>query len=262
MQLKIEKHRSCIAVLTHEMRKMMLNKPIRKCLPMSASIEAEEANMQTYEDRLKLNLANGDRVAWKNQYFLYTDLENRDASDSEKRFPVCTAYTRMLEGISLMATTKLASTTFCTESWSSTPLVRDSTYVRKRECVGLARGIAIFGDHIPDEAIAGCETKHPMSLDGNEHAKGKGNSLCCNFAVYLSLGDGSTSVQAITSNELSICITNGLDRSGVTQFVVKIFQEDIEPIENIVNPQILSKHVLRSDMGDPDPGCKGQIPQV
>ena len=53
---------------------------------MSARIETEETNMQTYEDRLKLNVTNGDRVARKYQYLLYIDLENRDTSDSEKRF--------------------------------------------------------------------------------------------------------------------------------------------------------------------------------
>ena len=43
----------------------------------------------------------------------------------------------------------------------------------KRECVRLAGGIVILGDHISDEAITGCEAEHPMSLTGNEHAKGK-----------------------------------------------------------------------------------------
>ena len=61
--LKIEKHCSCIAVLTNEVREMMLNEPIRQCLAMSARIETEETNMQTNEDRLKLNLANGNRIA-------------------------------------------------------------------------------------------------------------------------------------------------------------------------------------------------------
>ena len=45
------------------MRKMILNEPIRQSLAMSARIETQKTNMQTYEDRLKLNMANGDRVA-------------------------------------------------------------------------------------------------------------------------------------------------------------------------------------------------------
>lgn len=129
------------------------------------------------------------------------------------------------------------------------------------DCISLARGIAILGDHISDEAITGCEPKHPMSLNGNENAKGKRRSLRCNVTVYLLLSDCSTFVQASTSDDLSICVTNGLDRSGVAELVVEIFQKDVEPIEDTVHAQILSKHVLRSDMGDPDPGCEGQTPQ-
>ena len=76
------------------------------------------------------------------------------------------------------------------------------------------------------------------------------------------LSDWLTIFQAIAGDELSICVTNGLDRAGITQFVIEIFQKDVEPIEDIVNAQILGKHVLRSDMGDPDSRCKGQILQV
>ena len=67
------------------------------------------------------------------------------------------------------------------------------------------------------------------------------------------LSDWFTIFQAIMRDELSICVTDGLDRGGITQLVIEIFQKDVEPIEDIVNAQILSKHVLRSDMGDPDP---------
>ena len=45
MLLEIEEHCGCIAVLTHEMRKMMLNEPIRQCLAMSARIETKKANV-------------------------------------------------------------------------------------------------------------------------------------------------------------------------------------------------------------------------
>jgi len=61
--LNIEEHCSCLAVLTHEVREMMLDEPVRQYLAMSARIETEETNMQTNEDRLKLNLANGNRIA-------------------------------------------------------------------------------------------------------------------------------------------------------------------------------------------------------
>ena len=70
MLLKIEEHCSCIAVFTHRVREMMLNEPIRQCLAKSARMEAEEANVQTYEDRLKRSQANGGRVAGEDQYFL------------------------------------------------------------------------------------------------------------------------------------------------------------------------------------------------
>ena len=70
MLLEIEEHCGCIAVLTHEMREMMLNEPIRQCLAMSARIETKETNMQTYKDRLKLSQANGGRVAGEDQYFI------------------------------------------------------------------------------------------------------------------------------------------------------------------------------------------------
>ena len=65
------------------------------------------------------------------------------------------------------------------------------------------------------------------------------------------LSDWLTVFQAIAGDELSICVTNGFDGAGITQFVIEIFQKDVEPMEDIVNAQILSKHVLRSDMGDP-----------
>jgi len=47
-------------------------------------------------------------------------------------------------------------------------------------------------------------------------------------------------------------MADGFDTSGVVQFEVEIFQDNVEPIENIIELKIPCENCMRWDMGDPD----------
>ena len=67
---------------------------------------------------------------------------------------------------------------------------------------------------------------------------------------------------AFEENKITIGITNGLNASGVAKLVVKVFQDYVEPIINTVNLGAFNKHILRSDVGDPNLRGNGKNSQV
>jgi len=50
-------------------------------------------------------------------------------------------------------------------------------------------------------------------------------------------------------------MTNGFDACGITQFMVKILQNDVKSLKDIVDTKIVSKDILRSDMSNSDTRC-------
>ena len=58
--LQIQKHRRGKIMMSHETRNMVLHKPIRKMLSMSACIEAQKPDVETDDDASEFNLTYRD----------------------------------------------------------------------------------------------------------------------------------------------------------------------------------------------------------
>jgi len=117
---------------------------------------------------------------------------------------------------------------------------------------GFERGKSIPRDNTGSLQLAGSRTENPRGLQGDKSPKTEGGILSSNLLVYRLLSDQPIVLKRIASDKVRVCMANGLDACGVTQFVVKINQDNVEPIKDIINLAVKRKDVARSDMGDPD----------
>jgi len=232
----------------------MLDESIRETVTMPARVEAEKTHVESNEDRVELIIANRVGSIREDHDFLEIDSKGGNPRNSEESIPILLTDTSVLNSISLMPTDKDASLIFCTKSGPGAPVIRNSTNMCEGKGKRFVGGKQIPRNHVANLSITGGFIENSASLHGNKPFKTEGRSLFRYFFVNLMLCENSKSMNVVMRDKVGVSMAYGLDAGGVTQFIVKIFQDYVEPIINIVNLIALSKHILRSDMGDPDFG--------
>ena len=82
--------------------------------------------------------------------------------------------------------------------------------------------------------------------------------------IHFMLGENTitTDNRFVIGNKIVVGIANDLNGSGVAEFEINIFQDNVEPLIKLVNFSTFMEHILRSEMGDSDLGCNGKESKI
>jgi len=82
--------------------------------------------------------------------------------------------------------------------------------------------------------------------------------------IYFLLGENTATInnRSVIGNKIVVGIANDLNGSGIAELEIQIFQNNVEPLIKLVNLSTFVKHILRSEMGDPNLGCNGEEGKV
>ena len=123
---------------THEVRQMMLDKPIREALTMSTGIETKKANVEPYNDRPELTFTNRNRIHREEHDFFKVDWKRCDMGNAEENVPLRVTCASVLDRVGLMATGKQTPPILRTKTRPGAPVIGNGTDMS----AGKGRGFA------------------------------------------------------------------------------------------------------------------------
>ena len=218
--------------------------------------------METNKNGLELGVRNRSRVQRKGSNLLKGDGDGRDSRDSKKGVPKHGADTRVNNVVRDMATTKGTTFILSPKSGPSAPVVRYSTDMRKGKGKRFPGSKQMPSNHVANLNITGGLIENSTSLQGNKASETIGRTLITDFVIDFSLCKVPGPINVITSNEIRVSVTNGSNTRGIIHLAIKVYQDNVEPIINVIDLQIACENCLGHYVGNPDARSNRQAQEV